>query len=140
MWRRVRLVDFTRTFPTDDRLADHLAAEARGVLAWAVRGALDWQTGGLTPPANVLAATDDYRRDSDSFLRFVEARCIVADYARSTAQPLWCAYDRWCEDERVPDDERLGRRTFMERVRREFTTLDGQRVTYVGIGIDKETR
>ena len=34
MWRRVRLVDFTRTFPTDDRLADHLAAEARGVLAW----------------------------------------------------------------------------------------------------------
>ena len=138
MWRRVRLVPFVRIFPLDPHLADILASEAEGILRWCVAGCVAWQSKGLALPTKVAAATEDYRAESDTLLQFFTARCVLADYARIQAAALWIAYDQWCQTERIHDDERLGRRTFVERMRREFHTLDGQRVTYVGIGLAEE--
>ena len=45
-WRRVRLVPFTQKFEgaTDDKTLDlKLASERAGILAWLVRGCLEWQ-------------------------------------------------------------------------------------------------
>ena len=59
IWRRLLPVPFTRNFDQDltvekdpDRAAK-LAAEARGILAWCVQGALAYQKVGLQPPAAV---------------------------------------------------------------------------------------
>ena len=63
IWRRVKLVPFTVTVPAeeqDKRLAEKLTAEAAGILAWAVRGCLDWQSDGLGEPEEVKAATKEY--------------------------------------------------------------------------------
>ena len=53
MWRRVRLVPSAVAVAPDKRdndLRRKLKDELPGVLAWAVRGCLDWQREGLRPP------------------------------------------------------------------------------------------
>jgi len=57
--RRFHLIPFSVTIPLDERdgeLADKLKTEWPGILAWMVKGCLEWQTGGLRPPQAVLAA------------------------------------------------------------------------------------
>src|SRR5262249_34700305 len=58
IWRRIHLVPFTVTIPKSDRdktLPEKLRAELPGILAWAVRGCLEWRVKGLAPPDSVLA-------------------------------------------------------------------------------------
>ncbi|HJN16972.1 MAG TPA: primase-like DNA-binding domain-containing protein, partial [Armatimonadota bacterium] len=124
-----------RTFAVDPDYGDALAAEAGGILAWAVRGCLAWQRGGLQPPAAVLQATKAYQRDSDTLARFIEARCLVSSHVRVRAGELFSAYERWCDAERVADD-RLSLRAFGERMKSAYPPLPRQRhVTYLGIGL-----
>src|SRR5262249_2779383 len=62
IWRRLRLVPFAVTFPLerqDRALPEKLAAESEGVLAWLVRGCLEWQRHGLGEPAAVKTATSE---------------------------------------------------------------------------------
>jgi putative DNA primase/helicase len=65
-WRRIKLVPFTVTIPDEEKdrnLPAKLRAEWPGILAWAVRGCLDWQKYGLGEPEAVRAATDAYRAE-----------------------------------------------------------------------------
>src|SRR3990167_1056257 len=46
IWRRIRLVPFTVTIPEaerDSKLSSKLRGELPGILAWAIRGCLEWQ-------------------------------------------------------------------------------------------------
>src|SRR5262245_11504483 len=50
IWRRIRLVPFTVTVDSlqeDRAMPEKLLAERPGILAWCVRGSLDWQARGL---------------------------------------------------------------------------------------------
>ena len=138
MWRRVRLVPFTRTFAVNLNYGDALAAEATGILTWAVRGCLAWHQGGLRAPDAVLQATQAYQQDSDTLARFIAARCLVSSHVQVRAGELFAAYERWCDAERI-GDERLSLRTFGERMKRGHPPLPRQRrVTYSGIGLVTE--
>ena len=100
IWRRLLLIPWTVSVPgpeQDQDLPDKLVAEADGVLAWAVAGCLDWQRHGLDPPAQVRAATDAYRAESDHLAAFIEDECIVSDTVRVPAGQLREAYQAWCE-------------------------------------------
>jgi putative DNA primase/helicase len=96
-WRRVHLIPFLRQFDpkADPKLDETLCAEAPGILAWAVRGCLEWQAHGLNPPAVVQAATQTYRIESDPLREFLEDRCIRATKQRVTAAELREAYVSW---------------------------------------------
>ncbi|HTU59486.1 MAG TPA: phage/plasmid primase, P4 family, partial [Polyangiales bacterium] len=76
-WRRMRVIPFEVSFKgrEDRTLGDKLAAEAPGILAWAVRGCLEWRRGGLAEPESVHAQTEAYRRESDSAAEFIATRC-----------------------------------------------------------------
>ena len=70
-WRRMLLVPFDGSFGPDTSehdplLRDKLRAEHQGILAWLVRGAVQWYDGGLTRPGVVSAATEAYREDEDT--------------------------------------------------------------------------
>lgn len=97
-WRRVHLIPFNRQFDPDAEpdLSDKFRAEAQGILAWAVRGCLEWQTEGLTPPASVLQATNAYREDSDPLRNLVADRCILHPDAQISVAELWGEYVEWC--------------------------------------------
>ncbi len=118
-WRRVRLVPFTRRFTEDEqdhRLADALRAEAEGILAWLVRGCLDWQDLGLQPPSSVLAATEAYREDSDSLGAFLAAACDLEDAYAATSRALFRAYTEYADAEGIPARERLSHTPFGRRL------------------------
>lgn len=112
IWRRVRLIPFLRRFRTeadhpadwpeaDKTLGDRLKLELPGVLAWAVRGAVEWTQGGLRPPAKVLAATAGYRSSSDTMGRFLEDRCVLGPHTQCTKAQLFEAFADWCEEENL---------------------------------------
>ncbi len=104
MRRRVRLVPWPVTVPAgrrDNDLRRKLRDELPGILAWAVRGCLDWQREGLRPPAVVVAAADEYRDAEDHVGRFIADRCDLGSAQRVTSRDLRAAYKAWCEE----DDE-----------------------------------
>src|SRR5205823_1951941 len=73
-----------------------LLAEASGVLAWAVEGALAWQREGLGMPADVQDATQSYRRDMDVLGHWIGDCCVVSATASATSAALYASYAGWC--------------------------------------------
>lgn len=116
LWRRVKLIPFKAYFAPEQRdheLADKLKAEAEGILAWSVRGAVEWHANGLQDPDPVTAATATYRETADALAGFFPAGPITrgADSDYVTGTDLYKAYEQWAEDEDLPLKERWTRRT-----------------------------
>jgi putative DNA primase/helicase len=100
IWRRIRLIPFTVTIPEserDPRLAMKLRAELPGILAWAVRGCLDWQRAGLGTPTEVRNATESYRAEMDTLAAFIDEHCFVGPAATVKKGDLYSAYKAWAE-------------------------------------------
>lgn len=98
-WRRLRLVPFDVVIPPERRDKDlmrKLRDEAPGILAWMVRGAVDWAREGLPEPESVVAATRAYRGASSSVDRFLAERCILGDGLSCSSADLIRAYCEWC--------------------------------------------
>jgi len=112
IWRRIRLVPFTVIIPDEKQdltLPDKLEAELSGILAWAVRGCLDWQKDGLGEPDEVQQATAGYRAEMDTVGGFIAECCFTGSNYRAKADELYDAYKLWCERNRASDE---GQRAF----------------------------
>lgn len=106
-WRRIAMLPFLHTVPTDQRdphLEDRLVDdEGPAILSWLITGARDYLAHGLAAPDSVRAATTAYERDQDTVARFVEDRCQIAPpgtqgYAVRSSD-LRSAYETWCRQE-----------------------------------------
>jgi putative DNA primase/helicase len=141
-WRRIRLIPFTVSFRgrEDKGLADTLAAELPGILAWAVRGCLEWQEAGdLCAPAEVLAATEGYRADEDQVERFLAECCLCSPEATCGARELYQAYQEWAQQggEYVETQKRFGGRLSEKGYLKGEHSLT-RRAVYRGIGLVAE--
>jgi putative DNA primase/helicase len=99
--RRLHLVPFTVTIPTEDRdpdLADKLKPEWPGIFNWAVEGCLDWQDEGLNPPQAVTNATDAYFAAEDAFNLWREDCTEDDPNAWELSASLWQSWKRWAEN------------------------------------------
>jgi putative DNA primase/helicase len=79
IWRRMMLVPFDVQIPAAERdpaLVEKLWQEREGILQWAVEGLLDYLELGLREPDAVLAATTEYREESDPLGNFLADCCI----------------------------------------------------------------
>ena len=99
--RRMLLLPFLQNIPAAERdpaLPEELKAEWPAILRWMIDGCLDWQRGGLRPPASVRAATDDYLNAEDVLGQWVEEMCIVsARIGWTPLASLYGAWKAWCE-------------------------------------------
>lgn len=81
IWRRLLLVPFDVQIPKAEQIpfedmVKQLCDEGPGVLNWLVTGLIDYLESGLQEPKKVIAATDEYRTDSDPLGTFL-ASCTV---------------------------------------------------------------
>jgi putative DNA primase/helicase len=101
IWRRIKVVPFTVHVDADkaDRgMSEKLKAEHPGILAWAVRGCLDWQRVGLTTPKSVMDATGDYRAEQDAVGAFLSERVVECKHERLKPGDLYGAYATWATE------------------------------------------
>ncbi|HEV8279807.1 MAG TPA: phage/plasmid primase, P4 family [Streptosporangiaceae bacterium] len=102
IWARLRLVPWSVVIPADERdltLADKLALELSAVLDFLVTGYQDWRARGLDDPAEVMAATEAYRAESDALGRFIDQRCLTGPHFRVRSSELFAAWQKWCAGE-----------------------------------------
>ncbi len=100
IWRRIHLIPFTvqiREGERDKGLTDKLREELPGILAWAVKGCLEWQRTGLRAPVEVLNAVQGYRKEMDTLGTFLDERCVIGNEFSITAKELYAAYTEWCK-------------------------------------------
>jgi putative DNA primase/helicase len=113
VWDRIRLIPFRVSFADreDQELGAKLAAEAEGILAWLVEGALEWQEDGLGSCDAVERATAGYRTENDTIGRFVAECCELGEDHRVQRKALRAALTRFCEDtgDDIPPAATLGR-------------------------------
>jgi putative DNA primase/helicase len=118
LWRRVKMVPFRRWFAPHERDYDldaKLMAEAEGIAAWAVKGAVEWFRDGLKDPAVITEASKEYRETSDALAGFfpgVLERCD--DGCSLNGTEAFNRYLEWCEAENLPAKERWTRRAFYD--------------------------
>jgi putative DNA primase/helicase len=104
IWRRVHLVPWEVQIAeeeVDRDLKRKLLTERAGILAWMVKGAIDYLEGGLRVPDGVRAATAEYREESDPIGAFVRNGCIVtgSDNDRSSPEDLFIGYSNFAKRE-----------------------------------------
>jgi putative DNA primase/helicase len=101
-WNRPGLPSRDASLPDGDKhLMQKLMAEAEGILAWIVRGAVAYARDGLEPPAEVAAKTLDYFEQQDGFSQWLHGmeRCPAKD--GTAAAVLFGYFGSWCVGEGI---------------------------------------
>ena len=141
IWRRILLIEFPLSFTDDPKLPNQrkadkylsskLEAELSGILAWLVRGCLDWQQQGLSPCKAILDATLDYRDSEDLIGQFIEDTMIVKADAKISLSLFYRYYEEWASINglRALSKIRLGKK-IERRFTKERLTIDGKQEWY----------
>ena len=104
VWRRIRVIPFSVIIPEGERdegLKQEFELVADAILTWALDGWLDYQKlGKLDAPAGVMAATNEYRGESDSVGRFIADECITGSAQGGTqTKMLFARWEKWATRE-----------------------------------------
>jgi putative DNA primase/helicase len=115
IWRRIRLVPWTVTIPPEEqdrKLPIALRHELAGILAWVVRGCLQWRREGLQATDEVRKATGEYRAEMDVLAGFLSECCELDTGHWEYAKDLYECYKRWCDEngERPEPQRKFGGR------------------------------
>lgn len=119
IWRRLMMLPFTRNYDEDKTLvkdpnrSEKLISETSGVLAWLVRGAIEYQQYGLVEPKKAKDARADYKEEMDLLGDWIRECCEVGDFSETT-QNLWISWREYAEARNelryIPSSKSLGRR------------------------------
>ncbi|WKZ34016.1 MAG: phage/plasmid primase, P4 family [Thermodesulfobacteriota bacterium] len=146
-WQRIHLLPFKMKFvdapqgederPKDRELPEKLKAEASGILAWLVRGCIEWQRQGLNPPKGVKAATEEYRFTEDLLAEFIESCCYPPDDTsddRVRFSEVYKAFQDWYSEAIGPEPPRKKRfsRLMEKKFRKEKS---GGQVWFYGLSL-----
>ena len=102
IWRRIVLLPFLQKFDKSKGQADlnrkaKLMAEAEGILAWLVQGAIAYQADGLRAPAEIESAKSEYKRDMDLLGDWLEDCCELDDSYKTPTEALWTSWSAFAE-------------------------------------------
>jgi putative DNA primase/helicase len=100
---RVVIIPFDRHFEESeqDRTLKSEFAKAKNqsaILNWLVEGYRLAMQEGLMQPAAVIAATAEYKQDSDKVMQFVEEKLEAAPMAETRTSVVYEAYRGWCSE------------------------------------------
>lgn len=101
IWRRLDLIGYRRKFAEHERdpnLEEKLLEERNGILAWMIRGCLEWQRHGLKPSATVRRESATYRKESDLLGEFLDDRTERTTDARIERGEFFAKWRCWCDE------------------------------------------
>ena len=101
LMRRLLFIPFSVTIPRHEWDIDidrKLKAEADGILAWMVRGAVDYLREGFQAPERWLAASEQYKQHMDPLYGFAEL-LTVEDGVWTSVAAIHAAMVRWAAGE-----------------------------------------
>lgn len=99
-WNRPGHPERDPTRPDGDKdLPARLRAEADGILAWLVAGAVAYAREGLEPPPEVVRMTRAFFADQDPLGRWIDTLQRCEPRAGTAASDLLDAFHRWRDDE-----------------------------------------
>ncbi len=122
IWRRLMMIPFERNYDNDKTiikdpfLSTKMRNELEGVLAWLVRGALEYQLEGLKAHNKTQKARDDYKDEMDLLKDWIEECCEVGDpdHVSDLSANLWNSWRLYAEAKGelrfIPTARSLGRR------------------------------
>ncbi len=122
----------------DPNLPKKLESVYPSILAWFVKGCIEWQKAGfkLIQPAAVKAAVQDYQKDEDSVGDFIHECCIVGEGYHVTAAAVYEQFEGWWKENvsnRVPKKKRFGQ-WFSAR----FEKAKSGTIKYLGVGLRED--
>lgn len=140
MWRRMLQVPFYQQIPVKEqiqsvktRLAD-IKESGAGILKWMVEGCRWWAIDGLTIPAAVREATDDYRREMDPMQEWMEDCIHRSESLSANMTDTWNNYQDWAKQNGIRFS--LGRKRFNSRLHQRFKEdRNGETRWWVGFGL-----
>ena len=125
IWRRIRLVPFSRSFGPSERdpqLLDKLKGEAPHILAWMVDGCLEWQRRGLADTPRVIAAeTANYQIEQDVIGQWLSEETTRDPMGEVSSGDLYSSYRAWAIESglkpasKVSLGRRMGERGYRSR-------------------------
>ncbi len=122
----------------DKYLLDKLKVEAPGILAWLVRGCLEWQAQGLKLTDSIIKTTQQYERGEDDLRDFIDEWCELGDNYEVQAKAFYEAYCAWFKD-REPSRKPMSNKRFGAKMANRFDrTEDHMFRYYLGVRIRDE--
>jgi putative DNA primase/helicase len=100
MRRRLHLIEFGVSIPTEERdplLPEKLKAEWGGILRWAIDGCREWQRIGLQPPAEIIAASEEYFEGQDTLGQWLDACAVLGPSYFTSSTTLFQSWCAWAE-------------------------------------------
>jgi len=144
LWERIILVPFNLSFVHHDPVFPHerradkdlpekLLLEAPGILAWMVKGFLDYQANGLRIPEVVRDATKEYRHEISILDRFLDSEwCVIGENHSVQADKFYRAYERFCSQSGIPP---ISQTKFGKEMKKKFQCEKGATVKYLGVDV-----
>ncbi len=143
-WERIILIPFEVSFvdrePKNENerranpeLKIELEKELPGILAWMVRGCLEYQKTGLEPPVIVTDAVEEYRRDEDTVADFIDDCCVIGAQCSVSATDVYSAFRHWWTNnvsKNPPSQHKFGR-----WFKKKFESKKTPDVKYFGVGL-----
>ena len=99
LWRRIKCVQWSADFTGkngDLMLKEKLLSkEARGILAWAIRGSVQWYRQGLKTPVSIESFTKNYRRENDLVGMWIDEECHTGTDVTDQSSELFRCFSTW---------------------------------------------
>lgn len=140
IWRRLVLILFERHFAAHERdgqLEEKLMGEAPGILAWMVRGCMEYRRRGLRPTGRIAQASAAYRQESDILGQWIEDEADIRAGFSAVQGLAYDSYRGWCVSQGLhPVAKKSFTRGLVERGIKEGQQTTGARARlYRGIGL-----
>lgn len=135
-WERICLIQMKIRFvdhpkgPNERQKVDlrgQLRAEYSGILAWLVRGCLEWRALGLNAPEKVRADTDQYRDEEDAIALFLDETYDESPGGERQSKLVYQDYLAWANESGMNP---VNRTVFGKRIKSKLDSEVRSNLTY----------